>query len=296
MSTEAQIAANRLNAQKSTGPRTDAGKAVSSRNAVKHTALAKALLVTSQSHQESSSEFSALCDEYHTSLEPVGPLEEMLVDRIVTAVWRMRRVRHAESGEIALNLERSDKKSDEPNPVPILLQAAEVTNREDVLKALDKSVPGCEFILARLTDALAAVRRDGRLTSDTVNRFNSSFRGRAKTLTAPLLEMAVALESNPAKLDPAILLRNHQTGVLEFLDRQIQYFEEIMATRRSDPDASTRARQDAALLPTGQALERILRYETVLERQIFRSMEQLEKLQSRRRRSSQTRHQPPIQP
>jgi hypothetical protein len=58
-----------------------------------------------------------------------------------------------------------------------------------------------------------------------------------------------------------------------------------MATRRSDPDADTKARQDAALLPSGHALERILRYETVLERQIFRSMDQLEKLQSRRRKS-----------
>jgi hypothetical protein len=81
---------------------------------------------------------------------------------------------------------------------------------------------------------------------------------------------------------------------LEFLDRQIQYFEEIMATRRSDPDANTRARQDAALLPTGHALERILRYETVLERQIFRSMDQLQKLQHRRR-SSQARPQPSTQ-
>jgi hypothetical protein len=203
MPSEAQIAANRLNAQKSTGPRTDAGKAISSRNAEKHTKLSRTLLVSSKSHQESSSEFSALCSEYYASLDPVGPLEEMLVDRIVTAVWRMHRARHAESGEIALNLERSDKKSDEINPVPVLLQAAEVMDREDVLKALDKSVPGCEFILARLTDVRAAVRRDGRLTSDNFNRFSSAFRNRAKTLTNPLLEMANTLENNPGKLDPA---------------------------------------------------------------------------------------------
>ncbi|MBI5265909.1 MAG: hypothetical protein HY851_01635 [candidate division Zixibacteria bacterium] len=36
MATDKQISANRLNAQKSTGPVTDDGKAASSRNAVTH--------------------------------------------------------------------------------------------------------------------------------------------------------------------------------------------------------------------------------------------------------------------
>ncbi len=36
MASEAQISANRQNAEKSTGPRTDEGKAVASQNAVKH--------------------------------------------------------------------------------------------------------------------------------------------------------------------------------------------------------------------------------------------------------------------
>jgi hypothetical protein len=279
MATEAQIAANRLNAQKSTGPRTDAGKAIVSRNAEKHTKLSRTLLVSSQSHQESSSEFSTLCDEYYASLDPVGPLEEMLVDRIVSAVWRMRRAHHAESGEIAMNLQNSDKF----NPVPILLQAADEAKREDVLQELGESVPGCEFILARLGEVRAAVRHDGQLTSLTFRNFNRAFRNHAKSLTDPLLDMAINLDKNPGKLDPVTLLRNHLTVVLEFLDQQIQSFEEILASRRSDSDAETRARQDAAMLPTGHTLERILRYETVLERQIFGSMAQLEKLQSRRR-------------
>jgi hypothetical protein len=58
MASAAQIAANRLNARKSTGPRTAAGKAISSRNAEKHGKFSRAPLVSSQSHQESSSEVS----------------------------------------------------------------------------------------------------------------------------------------------------------------------------------------------------------------------------------------------
>jgi hypothetical protein len=282
MATEAQIAANRLNAQKSTGPRTDAGKAIASRNSEKHTKLARTLLVSGQSHQESSSEFSALCDEYYASFEPVGPLEEMLVERIVSAVWRVRRARHVETGEIALNLEKTDQKSAEINPVPTLLKAAEATDREDVLSLLDKSIPGCEYVLTHLREARAAVQREQQLTPDIFHRLNSAFRCRAKTLGETLFQMARTLGNNPAKLDPVILLEEHQRQVLEYLDQQIQHFEEILVNRRSDPDAATRARQDAAMLPTGHVLERILRYETVLERQIFNSMAKLEKLQSRR--------------
>jgi hypothetical protein len=281
MSTEAQIAANRLNAQKSTGPRTAAGKAASSRNARKHGHLARAVLVKSQFLHESSREFKKVCADYYTSLKPVGPMEEMLVDRIVAAVWRLRRVRHAESGEIAFNLDSVQKKSDEPNPVPILFKAAEVTNREDVLRALEKSVPGCEFVIARLHDARAAVRRDEQLTPDTFGRLHSSFQGRAKKLTEPLYQMAAVLANNPAKLDPVILLEDHQREVLNFLDRQIQYFEEILAARRkeSQSDSGNCVRLGAALLPSGSKLEQILRYETVLERQISHAMAELKKLQ-----------------
>lgn len=43
-----------------------------------------------------------------------------------------------------------------------------------------------------------------------------------------------------------------------------------------------RTRQAAAVLPAAETLEKILRYETALERQLFRAMNQLERLQRRR--------------
>jgi hypothetical protein len=42
-------------------------------------------------------------------------------------------------------------------------------------------------------------------------------------------------------------------------------------------------RQAAAILPPATVLDRILRYETALERQLYRAMERLEKVQKARR-------------
>src|SRR5271155_4830986 len=104
MATEAQIAANRLNAKKATGPRTARGKARSSRNGVKHCALARALLTSDPVPNQTSAEFRPLCHDYYAELNPVGPFEKMLVDQVITAVWRKRRARQAHSAEIAQNL------------------------------------------------------------------------------------------------------------------------------------------------------------------------------------------------
>ena len=52
MATEAQILANRRNAQKSTGPRTREGKAAVSQNAIKHGLLARQAVISSESQAE----------------------------------------------------------------------------------------------------------------------------------------------------------------------------------------------------------------------------------------------------
>jgi hypothetical protein len=99
-----QLAANRLNAKKSTGPKTSAGKAATSKNAIKYGVFSQSVLVASYDHIESPYEFAMLWQEFYDSLVPVGPIEEALVEQILTAVWRMRRARKAESGEISLGL------------------------------------------------------------------------------------------------------------------------------------------------------------------------------------------------
>jgi hypothetical protein len=87
MATEAQIAANRLNAQKSTGPRTDEGKARVAQNAVKHGLLAQEAVIRG----EDPADFEAHRQAILAELAPVGAIESMLAERVVGLLWRLRR-------------------------------------------------------------------------------------------------------------------------------------------------------------------------------------------------------------
>jgi hypothetical protein len=87
MATEAQIEANRINAQKSTGPRTPEGKAIVSGNAITHGLLARAGVIPGEDDHE----FEAHREGLLQQLRPGAPLEEDLADRIVDLSWRLKR-------------------------------------------------------------------------------------------------------------------------------------------------------------------------------------------------------------
>jgi len=87
MASVAQIQANRLNAQKSTGPRTAEGKERASQNAVKHGLLAREAVIVG----EDPAEFEMYREGMLQTLAPVGPVEAMLAERVVGLSWRLRR-------------------------------------------------------------------------------------------------------------------------------------------------------------------------------------------------------------
>ena len=92
MATETQIAANRRNALKSTGPRTPEGKARVSQNALKHGLLSRHVLIAG----EDAAELGALREGMVAELAPEGALEWLLADRVVAAAWRLRRATRLE--------------------------------------------------------------------------------------------------------------------------------------------------------------------------------------------------------
>jgi hypothetical protein len=102
MATPRQLAANRRNAKRSTGPRTAKGKATSSQNAVKHGILAETLAV---SGLESPEDWEAFRTGLLESLKPVGALEELLAQKFVAAAWRLTRAERYERDIIDARVE-----------------------------------------------------------------------------------------------------------------------------------------------------------------------------------------------
>lgn len=97
MASVAQIQANRLNAQKSTGPRTPEGKAAASQNAAKHGLLAEQVVIKG----EDPAEFEGYRDRMLEELAPVGAVETMLAERAVGLAWRLRRAERLQSAVFA---------------------------------------------------------------------------------------------------------------------------------------------------------------------------------------------------
>ena len=94
MTTQKQIEANRRNAQSSTGPKTEAGKAASSANAISHglTAAGDVLL-----QDESADAFEELQRDMLADLAPQDALQGMLARRIVQLLWRLDRAARLEA-------------------------------------------------------------------------------------------------------------------------------------------------------------------------------------------------------
>src|ERR1700678_2552498 len=83
MATPAQVAANRSNAQKSTGPTSAEGKAKSSSNRLTHGFASHAILMPGEDPKE----FRALLDSLVEEHQPATETEQILVEKMALNQW-----------------------------------------------------------------------------------------------------------------------------------------------------------------------------------------------------------------
>lgn len=93
MASEAQIAANRRNAAKSTGPTSARGKEMAAQNALRHGLRAERLVC----FDEKVEDFAAALEALRTALAPADEFEEQLVERVALCAWRLRRASQVEA-------------------------------------------------------------------------------------------------------------------------------------------------------------------------------------------------------
>lgn len=89
----ARQSANIANAQLSSGPRTNDGKARSAQNARKHGLTAQDLVIGPEDREE----FEALLAEFENDVAPQGAVQQILFDELVGAAWNLRRIRRLET-------------------------------------------------------------------------------------------------------------------------------------------------------------------------------------------------------
>jgi hypothetical protein len=142
MATAPQINANRQNARLSTGARTEAGKANSSRNALTLGLYTRADYVKPEERDL----YKEFCETMYSELCPASLLEESLTAEITGASWRLRRCSAAEA-DLA----------DFATKDPLLDDATEKT-----LRSIERARAGAHSLLHRSINQLRRLQNDRR--------------------------------------------------------------------------------------------------------------------------------------
>ena len=123
MSSQRKIDSARANGAKSHGPKTAEGRNKSSRNALKHGLHSPSVVLSTEPRKQ----FDEMLDAYLHEFQPEGPVELHLVDEMVAAKWRQRRLWAIETelleDEMSGVQERLDERGDEYDKLTLLSRA-----------------------------------------------------------------------------------------------------------------------------------------------------------------------------
>src|SRR6516162_5515068 len=121
-----QLQANRVNALKSTGPRTEEGKRISRRNAFRHGLAAETVIGGLEDGEDYRGFEAAIIADYHAETA----VERELVLRLASLLWRLRRIIAIETDLFQIQAEilrdrRSSFTTALPDQAPEVLTLAE---------------------------------------------------------------------------------------------------------------------------------------------------------------------------
>ncbi len=149
MSTPAQIAANIANAQLSTGPRSEDGRAISSQNAVKSGLFAAHDFIGPGEQ----SIYAELENTLDSELAPAGTIEFNLVQEILSAMWRLRRCRVVEEAlatQLAATVQRDTQAGPLVDPIQNDATAKLQLSVDRARSQANRLLHKCTFELRRL--------------------------------------------------------------------------------------------------------------------------------------------------
>ena len=194
MPTNAQIKANRNNAKKSTGPRTEEGKTRVAKNALKHGLLARDTVLPGEYPADFDRQLSAL----EADIQPANSLEFELVRQIADAQWRMRRLTRLETGFLAAAVDDQRRHLEKRRPDELrpgydgetLLLGSAMLDRTQAFVHLARYDGHLSRRFFRAVKQLADLRRDERKAREARSSAGSyaptdPYRGRYVPAQAP---------------------------------------------------------------------------------------------------------------
>jgi hypothetical protein len=198
MASQKQIDANRRNAQKSTGPVTEAGKAVAKFNALRHGMTAESAVLPYEDHLAYAMLREALLSHY----APGNIAEEMLVDVVANSYWRLLRARRVETSTMKLGIQAL-KQRNGINPAPNSKDddalAVFFTDDNDNMRNQERYHGTIERSYFRAVETLRKVQNDRireerrtTATTSTGNKNGFVSREEARTVVVPEIDPTYA--------------------------------------------------------------------------------------------------------
>ena len=279
-----QVEANRGNALRSTGPQTRGGKRAVRRNALKHGLLAKEVFIQAGDGKERISEFRNLMAQLREDLQPEGVLEEMLVEKIAICYWRLRRALRSEIGEIRKHLDIAQDKYFEA----LARHAAGAKYSDSWLHrfGLRDNSFGISVLLGIVAEFRQEVATLGRLTEAGYGELVKYFGQQEGSVANRCLSVAPVAPGESSNTEPegtAETPTKQKNQILQILDEERRRLEETFYRAEEKEHLELESKLATLNLPSKEAVEKILRYETTIERQLYRAMNQLERLQRMRK-------------
>jgi hypothetical protein len=276
--TEKQIAANQANAQNSTGPITPAGKARASRNALTHGLLAKEIVIDDGEGAESREEFDSVLLDLTGQFDPQSPLEEILVEKIAVAYWRSRRAHRYEVGLIRWNLDNATDKYYHGGRLP-----SDKRKRDDEIDTEISEAQELRRAWERDRARFTKMRRDGKNLQeiyDWQDNWDLVFAKAPEIMDEPPDYTPEALHTalqEAGWTDERIWQCHIEVCAeqMEFQARKIQDLEKEKQRNR----LAVQVQKKLGAVPDARDLDRLLKYEGSIDRQFYKAIDQLERLQ-----------------
>ena len=278
-----KIESNRQNGLKSTGPKTTEGKRAVRYNALKHGLLAKEVVIDSGDGKENRADFETLLSQLQEDRQPVGMLEELLVEKIASLYWRLARVYRAEKGEIQ---ERFDAVSSQR-----LADARWLETKPSAPSSLDWDP--VTYGIAVLEDIRHDIEEKGRISEDNSEPFLRGGYEPAEVELTELISLTCMTDGPDAEpTGSEILHPDVRTRIIELIDEEMGRLTEQRTRSEAEEELKREAKVPALVLPAlplavlslplKANADKILRYETAVEKQFYRAVNELERLQRRR--------------